>query len=227
MSNPMTVDLSKFVGQKVRVTFASLSDKNPWFGQYFTVGVNYTTLSDHYPYVLTDQNGKVVTSYTREGHRYKSFIDSLDIVDIQPFTPTMNNTIHEFKVSFSNLGQAWPNIDLSKFVGEEVYVKVTEAQQGGGSFSDRQMIGRVKLHTSELDASYVIQGNFYARNGARQCARFGRIEAIYPTDAFTVLTADVEPAPEPQEVIQAKEALKKLTPEQLKQLIDKITEAGE
>jgi hypothetical protein len=222
----MTVDLSKFVGQKVQVTFAHYSGKT----QYFTVGWAETTDSVSgflYPYLLTDQDGKVIGSYTNEGRVYHLSSHPLDITDIRLFTPTMNNTIHEFKVSLSKLGQAYPNIDLSKLVGEEVYVKVTQAQQGGGSFSDRQMIGRVKRNDFGLPGIYVIQGNYYNSDGSRENPKYGHIEFIYPTDAFTILTADVEPAPEPQEVTQAKEALKKLTPEQLKQLVDKIVEGAE
>lgn len=137
-----------------------------------------------------------------------------------------NYKTHTVKLSFSELGQAHPHINLSKFVDKEVYVKVTQASQSGGSFSDKHLIAKVKPHDNEFGL-YVIQGNYYRSNGQRFNSGCGYITEIYPTDAFYVLTAGVEPAPEPQEVTRAKEALKKLTPDQLKQLIDKITEVGE
>lgn len=141
----------------------------------------------------------------------------------------MTNTdykTHSVTVSFSKLGQASPHIDLKRLVGCEVYAKINKAQTNGESYANRHMIGRVVQHVDCSD-TYVIQGNYYNRDGSRSACNRGYIEAIYPVSAFTVLTADVEPAPESKEVTEAKKALKKLTPEQLKQLIDKITEAGE
>lgn len=138
-----------------------------------------------------------------------------------------NYKTHTVKLSFSELGQARPHINLSKFVDKEVYVKVDQANQRGGSFSDKHLIARVKANKDD-PSLYVIMGNFYCSDGRRVTSAYGGdIVEIYPTNAFYVLTAGVEPAPEPQEVTRAKEALKKLTPDQLKQLIDKITEVGE
>lgn len=127
-----------------------------------------------------------------------------DIVSIKPFTKTMK---------FTGLAQKHPNIDLTKFIGKTVLIRLNEEHM----VLPAQFIGKV----SEYSNSIAINGFFSTTSGELYDYQTKIwITEIYDENAFSVETKeilDVDP-----EVEKAKEAVKNLSEEQIAQLLHSL-----
>ena len=127
-----------------------------------------------------------------------------DIVSIKPFTKTMK---------FTGLAQKHPNIDLTKFIGKTVLIRLNEEYMN----LPAQFIGEVSGDSNCI----AINGFYFTTSGKRynhptkQC-----ITEIYDEDAFAIETKEI-PDVDP-EVEKAKEAVKNLSEEQIAQLLHSL-----
>lgn len=128
-----------------------------------------------------------------------------DIVSIKPFTKTMK---------FTGLAQKHPNIDLNKFNGKTVLIRMNKEHMG----LPAQYIGNVSDYDSE---SLVISGFRFTNSGKRANYPTTQwITEIYEEGAFVIETKEI-PDVDP-EVEKAKKAVKNLSEEQIAQLLHSL-----
>ena len=201
------IDLSKFVDKTVLVTLRDNSQKTCKLAEA-------PCSTSSYPYVIKNDAGEFVDSYTRDGRIWKnlSFSTTRDIIGI--------SQIPSFAKDAKS--QARPHINLEDFLGKEVYVIMNKKVQEATGFSNR-MIAKVE-RTSDKPDEYCIQGNYFNRDGTRAYESSKYIIEIHSTGSFEVVTNGIQdPPPKVDPKVQkAQEALKELTSEQIAKLWESI-----
>jgi small nuclear ribonucleoprotein (snRNP)-like protein len=140
--------------------------------------------------------------YNTQGYYSSSCkADPHDIVSIKPFTKTMK---------FTGLAQKHPHIDLNKFIGKTILIRLNKEYSGLST----QYIGKI---SGDLN----IGGFQFTNSGKRShCPTTQWITEIYEEGAFHIETKEI-PDVDP-EVEKAKEAVKNLSEEQIAQLLHSL-----
>lgn len=128
-----------------------------------------------------------------------------DIVSIKPFTKTMK---------FTGLAQKYPNIDLNKFIGKTVLIRMNKEHMGLST----QLIAKVNSYNSQICMD--IGGYTFTDKGKRANYLTQWITEIYEEGAFIIETKEIPDVD--LEVEKAKEAVKNLSEEQIAQLLHSL-----
>jgi hypothetical protein len=120
-------------------------------------------------------------------------------------------------MKFTGLAQKYPHIDLSKFIGKNVLIRLN-CESSYFSHKQLKLIGKV---VGEGKSIY-INGICFLNSGERAYHNKDKqwITEIYDEDAFHIVTKelpDVDP-----EVEKAKEAVKNLSEEQIAALLHSL-----
>lgn len=156
-----------------------------------------------YPYKVR-YDDKRSDFYTIHGEYVKDHTRPFDIISIQPL---MKN--------FTGIAQKYPHIDLNQFVGKIAFVKFNKAPLTKiSSYTIAQII-------PDNSGEYSINTFWYTKDGKRS-SFYGNnyITEIYDEDAFSVEFKEI-PDVDP-EVEKAKEAVKKLSEEQIAKLLHSL-----
>lgn len=188
----MVIDLENYVDKLVEI---HLRNGNV---VHKTIKRNRSNSSKYYPYYISG-----LGCYNRDGNlAYSVCSMSSDIIKISLIKP----------MEFTGIAQKRPNIDLEKFVGKNVLIKLNKESSG---LSDLFFgsVGR-----GQTGCVYQIgQFNFTA-DGIRSLSSSQHIIEIYDEDAFYIHTKQIETIDDPA-VEKAKEAVKALSEEQIAKLL--------
>ncbi len=159
--------------------------------------VYYNENHSTYPYKVRYDDKRYI-KYTIHGEFVKEHTHPFDIISIQPL---MKN--------FTGIAQKYPHIDLSQFVGKIAFVKFNIS-----SYTIAQII-------PDNSGYYSINTFCYTKDGKRSSFYgINYITEIYDEDAFSVEFKEI-PDVDP-EVEKAKEAVKKLSEEQIAKLLHSL-----
>lgn len=191
----MSINLHKYLNQEVQIELRN--------GEYY-VGVVQERLSPYYNFRF--KVGDFSKYYNTLGYYNNSCCaEPHDIVSIKPFTKTMK---------FTGLAQKHPNIDLNKFRGKTVLIRLNKEHMS----LQAQFIGKV----SDDDSGFLDISGFRFTNSGRRANYTSTqwIIEIYEEGAFIIETKEI-PDVDP-EVEKAKEAVKNLSEEQIAQLLHSL-----
>ena len=191
----MTINLHKYLNQEVQIELRNgegyVGVVQEWRDSCFTFRFKIGNAPKYY-----NTLGYYNNSYCVEPH---------DIVSIKPFTKTMK---------FTGLAQKHPNIDLNKFRGKTVLIRLNKEHM----CLQAQFIGKI----SDDDSGFLdISGFRFTNSGKRANHKSTQwITEIYEEGAFVIETKEI-PYVDP-EVEKAKEAVKNLSEEQIAALLHSL-----
>jgi len=184
----MSIHLDKYLNQEVQIELRN--------GEGY-IGVVEECLDSRFSFIFKIGNNPYY--YNTQG--YSCGAEPHDIVSIKPFTKTMK---------FTGLAQKHPHIDLNKFIGKTILIRLNKEYAGLST----QYIGKV---SGDLD----IGGVHFTNSGKRSYYSTTQwITEIYEEGAFHIETKEI-PDVDP-EVEKAKEAVKNLSEEQIAQLLHSL-----
>ena len=190
----MSINLEKYNGQEVKIKLRN--------GEGY-VGV-VEEWRDPSWFIFRFKIGNAPEYYDTCGYYNNSVCkEPYDIVSIKPITKTMK---------FTGLAQRYPNIDLTKFNGKNVLIRLNTECTG----LQTQFIGKVCYYDGTVNID--ISGYHFTNSGKRASYPTKQwITEIYEEGAFAIETMeihDVDP-----EVERAKEAVKNLSEDQIAALL--------
>jgi hypothetical protein len=193
----MTINLDKYLNQEVQIGLRN--------GEYH-VGVVQELLSPYYSFRF--KVGDFLQYYNTLGYYNTSWTsEPYDIVSIKPFKPFTKT------MKFTGLAQKHPNIDLNKFRGKTVLIRMNKEHM----CLQAQFIGKV----SDDDSGFLEIGGFRFTNSGKRANYLTQwITEIYEEGAFHIETKEI-PDVDP-EVEKAKEAVKNLSEQQIAQLLHSL-----
>lgn len=190
----MIINLDKYLGQEVQIELRNGEDY---------VGLVSECRDSSFEFKFKIGNAPKI--YSKSGYYGIVFAAPYDIVSIKPITKTMK---------FAGLAQKPPNIDLSKFNGKNVLIRLNKEYMG----LHNQFIGKVNSNNSQTCIE--IGGYNFTNAGDRANYPTQWITEIYEEGAFVIETKEI-PDVDP-EVEKAKEAVKNLSEEQIAQLLHSL-----
>lgn len=191
----MSIRLNKYLGQEVQIELLNGEGYVGVVSQFINKGE------------FRFQIGNAPNLYNLLGHYSTNLgFEPYDIVSIKPFTKTMKLT---------GLAQKHPNIDLTKFNGKTVFIRLNKEYCALRT----RFIGKVNCYitTDVVD----ISGYCFTTSGNRtNYPKEQWITEIYEEGAFAIETMPIPDVD--QEVEKAKEAVKNLSEEQIAQLLHSL-----